>query len=112
MRHKIYYVRNEKNKKTSVMTAIAELHPDKTWVNIAVAFSSHKDQFTRKKGRDICYGRLEKGKVYCVPFTGQSGECIVHCFNEVMSDCEKPRFWKKHIMVYIKQGGLQLVQKV
>lgn len=38
-------------------------------VNVGVAFCAPKDQFTRKRGRTIAMGRIEKESAYCFSFT-------------------------------------------
>lgn len=42
---------------------------DKNEIRVAVAFCSEQDNFSRKRGREISLGRLERGRNYTVQAT-------------------------------------------
>jgi len=88
------YIRN-------VITIATEVQEDNT-LKIGFSFCSKKDQFEKKKGREIAIGRMNKNG-FQVPFSGHSSEDVVKLWNE-SNLINKPQVWRNHTLRVTKHG--------
>jgi len=107
-RVKIFHVRDDKRD----MTIVTEVSEDLKKVTLGFAFCSDKDNFSKKKGREVGEWRIIHEPVLVDDFSGHSADSIMRLFNHPSNIIRKPKKWQHGQLLNLRDLGLTFVEEV